>query len=137
MEKYIQELKFMLAQQQEQNLQQQEKERKLTSSEILASEMNKLESSKINKMKKELEELQKTINLKEKDISEREENLKFDIREYKNMLQIQKDKERAKIYLSSVDSLKILKLPSNNTEIFLKFKKSSRNVSAMMIRYIY
>lgn len=124
-EKIMNQMKDMLNQQQEQ-------QRSTVASDSMTAAINKEENFKTQRSKEELDTLKKQLIQKEKDLLEREENLKFDIRDYKNLKKAEKEKEKAKIYLSSVNSLASLKPPTEEKTVVLREK--SRAVSAMTIR---
>ena len=55
--------------------------------------------------------IQEEFKKKSAELATREETLLLDLRDFKNLQKAKEDKERAKIYLSSIDSLAMLKPP--------------------------
>lgn len=97
-----------------------------------AATANDEEIIKTQKLQAELLLVQKELIQKSKDLSEKEENLLFDMRDFKKLKKVEKDKENAKIYLSSIDSLEALKPPNNDS--VLKLREKSRIISAVAIK---
>ena len=83
----------------------------------------------------ELITLQKELAIKSRELTEKEETLLFDIKDFKNLQKAEKEKQTAKIYLSSIDNLAALK-PSNE-ESLSKLREKSRVVSAMTIKSLF
>jgi hypothetical protein len=96
-----------------------------TSSQDIVSAISERESSKTRKLQEELETKMRELALKE-------ENLMLDLRDFKNLQKAEKDKERAKIYLSSIDTLALLK--PNSEESIINLRERSRVLSAMTIK---
>ena len=94
---------------------------------------NEEEVLKTQKLQAELLVVQKELLQKSKDLVEKEETLLFEMRDFQKLQEVEKDKEKAKIYLNSIDSINSLKPPPNNDSI-LKLREKSRIISAMAIK---
>lgn len=96
-----------------------------TSSQDIVLAISERESSKTRKLQEELE-------IKIRELALKEENLMLDLRDFKNLQKAEKDKERAKIYLSSIDTLALLK--PNSEESIINLRERSRVLSAITIK---
>ena len=93
---------------------------------------NEEEALKTQKLQAELLVVQKELLQKSKDLVEKEETLLFEMRDFQKLQEVEKDKEKAKIYLNSIDSINSLKPPNNDSTI--KLREKSRIISAMAIK---
>lgn len=96
-----------------------------TSSQDIVLAISERESTKTRKLQEELE-------IKIRELALKEENLMLDLRDFKNLQKAEKDKERAKIYLSSIDTLALLK--PNSEESIINLRERSRVLSARTIK---
>ena len=76
--------------------------------------------------------IQEEFKKKSSELAAREETLLLDQRDFKNLQKVKEDKERAKVYLSSIDSLAMLK-PHDERGI-ISLREKSRAVSVMTIK---
>ena len=93
---------------------------------------NEEEALKTQKLQAELLVVQKELLQKSRDLVEKEETLLFEMRDFQKLQEVEKDKEKAKIYLNSIDSINSLKPPNNDSTI--KLREKSRIISAMAIK---
>lgn len=152
LEKLVLQMKEMLAQQQEQQKSLSEQQNTASSnnknisntaegynrrpSEAAATAEGEKQDLKNRQLKSELMTLQKELALKSKELSEKEETLLFDVKNFKNQQKAEKEKQNAKIYLSSIDNLAALKQPANE-EFFMELREKSRLVSAVTIKSLF
>lgn len=103
-----------------------------TSSQDIVSAISEREYSKTRKLQEETKKLQDELEMKTRELALKEENLMLDLRDFKNLQKAEKDKERAKIYLSSIDTLALLK--PNSEESIINLREKSRVLSAITIK---
>ena len=99
---------------------------------IAATEANEKDYIKTQKLQAELLLVQQQLTQKSRELAEKEETLLFDMRDFKILQKVEKEKANAKIYLSSIDNLASLKPP--NEEFISKLREQSRAVSAITIK---
>lgn len=102
-----------------------------TSQDIVLA-ISENESSKTRKLQEETKKLQNELEIKTRELAQKEENLMLDLRDFKNLQKAEKDKARAKTYLSSIDTLALLK--PNSEESIINLRERSRILSAITIK---